>query len=448
MLDTPLERIVSRLVAPVAALAAVCFALAARSEPPTPLGPPFEVAPPVDYDELRRPAVAMDADGDFVVVWDAYSYFEGREGIFGRRFSSSGGPLSGIFTVGAPLESDDLEQPDVAMDADGDFVVVWESYSYVAEREGIFGRRFSSVGGPLANAFQIAAPVGNRDPELPAVAADADGDFVVVWRVHDEDLSYDSIAGRRFDSAGTALGSEFEVVSPARYADDPDVAMDADGDFVVVWDDDYEFGTAVGILASRYDSAGAPLGAEFEVAAENLDGEYLSEPAVAMGLDGDFVVVWDNDAYDPDGISARRYDSTGGALGSEFAVVAEEEGYFRSPDVAADAEGGFVVVWNQEQYQAGGFSGIRAQRYDSDGAASGGDFEVVVEGEDDYLRRPAVGAEANGDFVVAWEAYYCHPGCEGIQARRFAAPEPGAVALQLAALASLVIVAGTRSRSR
>jgi hypothetical protein len=67
---------------------------------------------------------------------------------------------------------------------------------------------------------------------------DADGDFVVVWHSLGSggtDTSDFSVQGQRYDAAGSAQGSQFQVntyTTNVQFA--PSVAMDADGDFVVV----------------------------------------------------------------------------------------------------------------------------------------------------------------------------------------------------------------------
>lgn len=72
------------------------------------------------------------------------------------------------------------------------------------------------------------------------------------------------IFGRRFDSAGVALGKQFRVNSYTRFQQDyPSVASDASGNFVVVWTSHMQDGDGFGIFAQRYDSGGAALGPEF-----------------------------------------------------------------------------------------------------------------------------------------------------------------------------------------
>lgn len=73
----------------------------------------------------------------------------------------------------------------------------------------------------------------------PEVATDAAGDYVIVWTSDGEgdNPSEYGVFAQRDNAAGVAQGSEFEVNTPTTdYAYSPDVAMDADGDFVVTWE--------------------------------------------------------------------------------------------------------------------------------------------------------------------------------------------------------------------
>ena len=67
-----------------------------------------------------------------------------------------------------------------------------------------------------------------------AVAADANGNFVVTWT--SDDASGKGVFAQRFNAAGVAQGSEFQVNSETsqdqQYAS---VAMDQAGNFVVTW---------------------------------------------------------------------------------------------------------------------------------------------------------------------------------------------------------------------
>ena len=66
-------------------------------------------------------------------------------------------------------------------------------------------------------------------------------------------------------------------------------------------------------------------------------------------------------------IQARRFDSTGMPLGSQFQVNTYTTRFQTYPAVASDAAGNFVVVWESEESN----DSIQGQRYDSTGMPQG-----------------------------------------------------------------------------
>jgi hypothetical protein len=119
-----------------------------RAQIPGPAGSEFQVNTRTTGTQ-RSPSVGMDADGDFVVVWQSFGEDAAATwGAFGRRFNSAGTPLATPFQVNSFTASHQY-YPHVALDADGDFVVVWTSYLQDGFYGGVFGRLFSSSSAPL-----------------------------------------------------------------------------------------------------------------------------------------------------------------------------------------------------------------------------------------------------------------------------------------------------------
>jgi hypothetical protein len=83
----------------------------------------------------------MDAAGDFVVVWRSGGQDGNGDGIFGQRFTSNGAKLGGEFQVNT-YTTGNQDGPAVAMDAAGNFVVVWRSEGQDGDGGGLFGQRF------------------------------------------------------------------------------------------------------------------------------------------------------------------------------------------------------------------------------------------------------------------------------------------------------------------
>jgi len=151
------------------------------------------------------PAVAADEAGNLVVVWSSYGQDGSRNGVFARRYDSSGRALDDkefqVNTHTMSYQSD----PAVAADGADNFVVVWSSNEQDGDSWGIFGQRYDSSGTALDKEFQVNTYTSSRQAN-PAVANDGFGNFVVVWTGCGEgDADYPGgVFGQRFDSSGGA----------------------------------------------------------------------------------------------------------------------------------------------------------------------------------------------------------------------------------------------------
>jgi hypothetical protein len=366
-------------------------------------------------------ATAMDADGDFVVTWrgpDGDGY-----GVFAQRYNAAGEIQGGEFRVNSFTASDQGSQA-VAMDADGDFVVTWMSYYQDGSYIGIYAQRYNAAGVPQGGEIRVSSsPSSGQILVLPAVAMDADGDFAIAWgSIADFYFSDIDVYARRFNAAGVAQGDEFRVnETVSDFQNFPAIAMDDDGDFVVTWDSYGQTGSYgyYDIFARRYNAAGTAQGSEFRVNNETFDEQGVS--AVAMDADGDFVVTWQS--FDQDGsgygIFARRYNASGVAQGNEFQVNTETFDWQTAASVAMDADGNFAVTWDSYGQDGGSYDyGVFAQRYDAAGVAQGGEFQVntTTLGSQSL---PSIAMDDTGDFVVAWQSSFQDGDGYGIYAQRF-----------------------------
>jgi len=323
-------------------------------------GPEFRVNSFITLSQLS-PTVAMDTDGDFVVAWSGNGLGDNL-GIFARRFDAAGTAQGAEFLVNS-FTTGNQTAPAVAMDADGDFVVAW-SGSGADDTSGVLARRYDAAGAAQGTEFLVNTYT--TDGQLnPTVAMDAEGNFVVAWQSFGQDTSSYGVYAQRYNAVAVAQDTEFRVNTfTERRQLLPAVAMDADGDFVVAWQSYLQTGNFDDVFAQRYDAAGAKQGTEFQV--NTFIASSQAFPAVAMDADGDFLVVW-TDYYGLDGSSkgvfAQRYDAAGAPQGSEFHVNAFTTGNQIAPAVAMDPDGDFVVAW-QSYLQDYSSYGIFAQRYD------------------------------------------------------------------------------------
>jgi hypothetical protein len=326
-------------------------------------------------------AVAVAPSGEFAVAWQGGTFgFDqdgSQTGAFLQLYDASGMPIAGemqanTFTTGNQYG------PAVAADGGGNFVVVWQSGSYYGSGQdgsgiGIFGQRFSNTGAPLGGEFQINTYTTDNQ-RAPAVAADAAGNFVVVWQsgsyyATGQDGSRGGIFAQRFSSTGALVGPEFQVNTyTTRGQVRPSIAMDGSGAFVVVWEGEGQ-GDAYGVFGRRFAASGTPQGGEFLVNSYAEDSQY--RPAVAADPAGNFVVAWENYSYnytgdrDTNGVFAQHFAATGDRLGPELQVNTSTLGSQRRAAIAADAASNFVVAWDSSAYPPpdGSGQGVFAQRF-------------------------------------------------------------------------------------
>jgi hypothetical protein len=378
-----------------------------------PVQPEFRVNLYTTSDQAKSSA-AMDADGNFVVAWESFNQ-DGRDwGVFARRYGRTGAPLGDEFRVNTQT-SGQQRFPSVAMEPDGDFVVAWDGGG-PGDFAGIFAQRFNAIAEPQGGQFRVNTYTTNTQLHA-SVAIDADGDFVVTWDSYRQDADPGvGVYAQRFDASGVPQGGEFRVNT---FTTDiqgyPSVAMAADGDFMIAWHSFNQDGFGTGVYAQRYDAGGVPRGVEFRV--NTFTNGDQSHASIASDEAGNFVIAWKSGQDNGLHIFARRYGADGSALGDQFRV-STSHGIQHFPSIAMDDDGAFTVAWAGYP-QEGSDYGIYAQQYNAAGAARGGELHVnaYTTGPQYY---PAIAMDAEGDFVVTWESLLQDGSGYGVYAQRYA----------------------------
>jgi Secretion system C-terminal sorting domain len=321
--------------------------------------------------------------------------------LFLSPVSASGQPVpTGTEFLVNTYTTDDQGFPSIAMDSDGDFVIAWQSDGQYGDFYGIYAQRYNSSG--LAQGAEFLVNTYTTDSHrYPSIAMDSDGDFVIAWTSVGQDGDGEGIYAQRYNSSGVAQGTEF-LVNTYTTSDQlwPSIAMDSDGDFVIAWESIGQDGSYYGIYAQRYNSSGLAQGSEFLV---NTFIPYTQRsPSIAMDSDGDFVIAWMSDGQDGDGLGvyAQRYNSSGLAQGTEFLVNTYTTSGQFAPSIAMDSDGDFVIAWDSFG-QDGSYEGIYAQRYNNIGVTQGSEFLVNTYTTSSQL-WPSIAMDSDGDFVIAW----------------------------------------------
>lgn len=342
--------------------------------------------------------------------------------ILERRALLSLSPAGGEFRVNT-FTPDTQAGAVVARDADGDTVVAWQSNNQDGSSAGVYAQRYNAAGAPQGGEFRVNTTTSGLQGS-PDVAMDADGDFVIVWNGQPSSGDPDTnIYGQRYNAAGQAQGAEFIVNTVlSGMQNSAAVAMDAAGNFVVTWNSAGQDGSGLGVYGQRYDFLGRPQGTEFRVNVVTVNDQ--SNSSVEMDLGGNFVVAWQDNAQDGSsaGVYARRFNAAGIALSGEFRVNTQTTGSQSAASVAIDADGDFVIAWTSVgQDEPGDLGGIYAQRYNAAGVAQGGEFRVHQGASQLFQTGASVAMDHDGDFIVAWQSFPQDGSGNGVYARGFSA---------------------------
>ena len=166
-----------------------------------------------------------------------------------------------------------------AIDLQGNFIAVWTSAGQDGSGQGVYSRRYDSLGNPLGGEFQLNSTTAG-DQTNAAVTSDKDGNFYVTWQSYNQDATGTwGIYGQQFSSTAAAIGSEFLVNSTtAGDQVNPATKMDSMGHLVIVWNGNGVNNTD-GVFMQRYSvntaAESAPVGDAWD---PNGDGEISAAP--------------------------------------------------------------------------------------------------------------------------------------------------------------------------
>jgi len=178
----------------------------------------------------------------------------------------------------------------------------------------------------------------------------------------------------------------------------PAIGGNGSGRFVVVWKDN-RMGFGDDIFAQIFADQNTPVGINFRVN-DVYDDYYHYYPDVAADAEGRFVVAWCDDRDGEEAIYFQRYAADGNPLGANTKVESLAGSVFqRTPSVAVDASGNFIISWMDKQSNN---TNILARRFSHDGLPLGNILEVNTPEDNTYCYKPAVSAGESGNFAICW----------------------------------------------
>ncbi|HEY0915708.1 MAG TPA: hypothetical protein VGE22_12625 [Solimonas sp.] len=443
-------RPVSRAVSVVAVLLIPPAALAAPGDP---IGPAVAVNAAIAANLGQEDTdIALTPDGRSVIVWNDKLTSNGQFlRILGRRVAANGTPQGAEFRIDSGILA--ANHPRVGIDAAGNFVVVWQQSTEADQSSRpitgrVFMRRYNASGTPLSAPILVdSTPIEGHEQFNPSISMNAQGQFVIAWNSYHRtmrqqfwELSEGPVLARRFMADGTPLGATQLVADRTSGSllvsqgaglvrpggalqllfatQGPSVALRPDGSFVVAWTSG-SMAVAItdsfihyiraplglqSVKAQGFDSAGNKQGRPSEAAALVSWNDPLFEtPDVALTPDGGYALAWSQ--YNrlrgegiKRGIFLRRYDAAGKAVGSAVEVMRDAGSPTvydpsQAPSIAVDANGNMTVVATAARSFASNGSPLGPTRPTCQGTTS-----TFI------ISAPRLDLHANGDYQLACAA--------------------------------------------
>jgi hypothetical protein len=345
-------------------------------------GNPAEVA--------QQPQIAVDAAGNAIAVWEQSSSTSSASDIWANRYTAgSGWGVAGMIESGFG----NAGSPQVAVDPAGNAIAVW--WQHAGGRMDVVASRFvPGVGWGAEGVIDTdAAGEGNA----PRIAVDRSGNAIAIWpRVIDAggfNYVYSVwanryVAGTGWATAGPITASQIKHANPV-----PQVRFDANGNAIAVWEQFNDSGFV------EIWSATLPAGGSWDAPAPVETDVTLSarDPQVAFDGLGNALAVWKQSDGLRDNVRSSRHTPAGG-WGPSVLVETNDAGSVFEPNIVIDANGTATAVWSHRNV-AGFTFDIWANRFT---AATGWGSPLKINLAGEPARTPQLGVDASGQVVVVW----------------------------------------------
>ncbi len=427
----------------LAALPLLLSAAEAPAQIPT-FGPPTAVDPTgtkTDTHSDELPRIATGVGGVWVIVWQVVGAGDmglGRDiDVVYARSSDDGATWSKPKPISDSFASDRAEdrQPAIATDGKGTWVVVWTS---TEDLQGT-SRRDRDIHYSVSsdNALSWSAPAALNsnasldwgDDESADVAVDAKGRWVVVWE------SADSLGNTKggdrdilFSTStdGAKSWTAPDVVDAAARSDldfdsSPRVAGDAQGTWLVAWSSggtsDDRGGFQRGVLVARSED-GMTWSPPQALAGASEDDRPDFGPRLAGDGRGNWVCAWSSADSLDDTIGKDRdllyvRSSDGGRTWSTRAPLnreaAEDSGDEDTPELAVDSAGNWVAVWTSWDRRGaarGADADLMVAMSRDNGASWTPSFILNTNAKNDHGEdiAPSLATDGSGLWITAWSS--------------------------------------------
>jgi len=351
-----------------------------------------------DGKEAFYPHVAMDNNGNAIIVW---SQTDGayKDQIFKSEYRNGGWTHPASLSDNISPDGQNADSAQVAMDNNGNIIIVWE------QSDGTNWQIFKSeyrngVWTHPASLTDKISPDG--DARNPQVAMDDNGNAIIIWSEY-YGANYQMFKSEYRNGIWTHPASLADNFSPDSVPDSPwplscHVAMDNNGNAIIVWDQPDDAKSM--IFKSEYRNG---VWTHPAVLSDKINPTGISalDPQVAMDENGNAIIIW----YQYDGVRSYQIFKSEYRNGvwthpsnrSDYISPYGQEAWFTH--VAMNNNGNAIIVWQQSD-------GTNSQIFKSEYRNGAWHYPVSLsdnispDGQD--AGRPQVAMDNNGNAIIVW----------------------------------------------
>ena len=207
-----------------------------------------------DGGTAKRPTVAANREGRYLVAWEGCCGDGSSLGVFARLVNSDASPLNAPFLVNTTRDGGQA-RASIAADQANQFLILWQGRFQTAGDTRIFGQLMDRDGRFLGAEIQISSgEQGGNAQVAPSVAAKPNGGFIALWLDYNEIFPL-AVWARELDASGNAASDERQLSTRRPYAQyKTSIETDGRGHFLSAWEGSH--GEEIGVTLIRFTVAG------------------------------------------------------------------------------------------------------------------------------------------------------------------------------------------------
>ncbi|MDP6849976.1 MAG: hypothetical protein QF524_03455, partial [Planctomycetota bacterium] len=243
-----------------------------------------------------------------------------------------------------------------------------------------------------------------------AIAADKDGNLLMVWGSRRQEVGTFGVFGAWLDPFGRPLGTELHINTTVQDNQlRPSAAFAPDGSAWVVWQSNAQDGDGFGVYARRLTlqeniledgstrTELLPKGDEIRVNQER-SGDQI-RPVLEFSSNGSAFVAWEDWSTGISQIKVRSFSQDGTPLCDEFLIAPNQNLRQTLPSIAPLAGERFAAVWSTSDSETGTPQGLQSRLVNLNMPL--GSITRVDDQEEAGI-EPSISSNAKDRYAIAW----------------------------------------------